>query len=149
MKPRDYKFGFNLSALILIVIILLPNIIWGFVPAQNDILRADSKTEILDIFATVFQVMLLAALCILQNKGAKTLRLSPFLIICAVTCVLYCICWILYYCAVVHITVIIGLCVFPCISFAFFAIDRKNYAALIPIVIFTILHFTSTAINFF
>ena len=149
MKPRDYKFGFNVSALILIAIILLPNIIWGFVPAKNDILRAESKTEILDIFATVFQVMLIAALCILQNKNAEKLRLSAFTSICAAFCVLYCICWILYYCAVVHITVIIGLCVFPCMSFAFFALDRKNYAALIPIVIFTVLHFTSTAINFF
>lgn len=149
MKLRDYKFGFNISALILIAIILLPNIIWGFVPAQNDILRAESSAPVLDAFATVFQVILLAALCILRNKNTEKLNFSVFLILCAATCALYVICWITYYCGLVHITLIIGLCVFPCISFAFFATDRKNYIALIPIAIFTVLHFTSTAVNFF
>lgn len=149
MKIRDYKFGFNISALILFAIIMLPNIIWSFVPAGNDILRAETTTRVLDIFATAFQVVMIAALCILRNKNAEKPNFSPFLIACAVSCAFYCICWILYYCAVVHITVIIGLCVFPCISFTLFAIDRKNYIALIPTVIFAILHFTSTAINFF
>lgn len=149
MKFRDYKFAFNISALILFAVILLPNIIWSFVPAGNDILRAETTTRILDIFATVFQVVMIAALCILRNKNAEKLRISPFLIACIVSCAFYCICWILYYCTAVHTTVLIGLCVFPCTSFALLAIDRKNYIALIPTVIFAILHFTSTAINFF
>ena len=149
MKIRDYKFTFNISALILFAAILLPNIIWAFVPAGNDILRAKTKTQALDISATVFQVIMIASLCILSNKNAEKLRIFPFLIACGVSTVFYCICWTLYYCTVVHITVIIGLCVFPCISFALYEIDRKNYIALIPTAIFTILHFTSTAVNFF
>ncbi|MDE7439384.1 MAG: hypothetical protein K2N23_02635 [Clostridia bacterium] len=149
MKLRDYKFGFNLSALVLFALIMLPNIIWFCVPAQNDVLRGESSTQILDIFASIFQVATIAALCILKNKNAEKLRFSVFLIICGVFCALYYICWIIYYCAVVHTTVLIGLSVFPCISFALYAVDRKNYIALIPTVIFAVLHFTSTAINFF
>ncbi len=149
VKISDYKFKFNIPALILFAAIMLPNIIWSFVPAPDDILRAETGTQVLDIFATVFQVVMIAALCILINKNAEKLRISLFFCLCAVFCALYCICWILYYCGIVHITVISGLCVFPCISFACFGIDRKNYIALIPTVIFTVLHFISTAINFF
>ena len=148
MKLKDYKFGFDIAAAVLFLIIMLPNIIWFFVPAPHDILRNASPTEILDIFATIFQVFTLATLCAIKNTTAKKLRLSPFVIIAAASCLAYYVAWIMYYCGIANGGVFVCLCIFPCCAFLLYAIDRKNFTAIIPITVFTVLHFTSTAINF-
>lgn len=148
MKIRDYKFSFNLSAFLLFVLIMAPNIVWFFVPSGNDILRDSSKTPLLDIFVTVSQVVMLTALCILKNRNAGKLKISPLIVLSVAFCLLYFVCWILYYCNVVNGAILICLSVFPCMSFLFYGIDRKNYPALIPVGLFTVLHLVSTIINF-
>ncbi|MDE6201493.1 MAG: hypothetical protein K2M47_06430 [Clostridiales bacterium] len=148
MKLGEHRFGFNISAAVLFLIIMLPNIIWFFVPAPHDILSNASKTEILDIFATVFQVLILATLCAIKNTTAKKLKLSVLIILSAAACLAYCICWAVYYCGIANGGVFVCLCIFPCCAFMLYAIDRKNLIAIIPITVFTVLHFISTAINF-
>ncbi len=148
MKLRDRKITFNISALILFVIIMLPNIVWFIVPSPNDILRAESTTPILDVFATVAQVMTIAALCIIKNSTAKKLDVTAFIILSLVFCLMYYICWVLYYLNTVNAFVIIGLSVFPCAAFAAYAVDRKNYIALFPTGLFAVLHLASSVINF-
>lgn len=147
-KLSEHKFGFDIWAAVLFLIIMLPNIIWFFVPAPRDILRNQSKTEILDIFATVFQVLTLATLCAIKNSTAKKLRFSPCIILCAVSCLAYYIAWVMYYCGIANGGVFVCLCIFPCAAFILYAVDRKNLIAIIPITVFAVLHFTSTAINF-
>lgn len=61
---------------------------------------------------------------------------------------LYYVCWILYYQGVMGVAVILGLTIFPCITFFLFAIDRHNYVAVVPILLFTTCHLTYTFINF-
>ncbi len=148
MKIKSYKFGFNISAVVIFLLIMLPNIIWFFVPAQNDILRNESSTQVLDVFVTVFQIMMLAALCLIKNVNAHKIKISLFIILSATFGLFYYICWILYYSGVVHEVVLLGLCIFPCCSFLFYGIDRKNYIALVPISVFAVLHLISSIINF-
>ena len=148
MKIKNYKFGFDVWALVLFVLIMLPNIIWFCVPSQNDILRNESTTQVLDVFVTVFQVIMLAVLCAIKNINVEKIKFSLFVILSAVFGLLYYACWILYYCGIVHAVVMLGLCILPCGAFLFYAVDRKNYFALIPIAVFAVLHFSSTLINF-
>ena len=56
--------------------------------------------------------------------------------------------WILYYVGIVDVFVILGLVIFPCLAFLFFAVDRKNRIAMIPISIFTICHLIYAVVNF-
>ncbi len=148
MKIKSYKFGFNISAAVIFVLIMLPNFIWFLVPAQNDILRNETSTQVLDVFATVFQIIMLAVLCLIKNVDAHKIKISLFMILSASFGLFYYICWILYYSGVVHGIVLLGLCIFPCCSFLFYGIDRKNYIAFVPISVFTVLHLISTIINF-
>ncbi len=148
MKIKSYKFGFNISAVVVFVLIMLPNIIWFFVPAQNDILRNESSTQVLDVFVTVFQILMLAVLCVIKNIYARKIKFSLFIILSASFVLLYYVCWILYYSGVVHAIVLLGLCIFPCCSFLFYGLDRKNCIALVPISVFSVLHLISTIINF-
>lgn len=148
MKIKNYKFGFDIWALVLFALIMLPNIIWFCVPSQNDILRNESTTQVLDVIVTVFQVIMLATLCMFKNVNAEKIKFSLFFILSTIFGLLYYVCWVLYYANVVYAVVLLGMCILPCCAFVFYALDRKNYFALIPIVVFCILHLTSTVINF-
>ena len=48
---KKYKIGFDIWGLIIFIIIMIPNFIWFAVPAPNDILREESITKTVDVFA--------------------------------------------------------------------------------------------------
>ena len=62
---KHYRFGFDLWGLVLFLLVMLPNFIWFAVPAPNDVLRAGSVTPVVDVIASVCQVMTVACLCFL------------------------------------------------------------------------------------
>lgn len=145
---KKYRFGFDIWGLVLFLIIMIPNFIWFVIPAPNDILRTNSITEIPDRIASVCQGFMIAALCILINQERKKLSITPFIIAMITCCLLYFISWIIYYQGIVNTLVILGLTIPPCLAFLFWAIDRKNGIAVIPISIFTICHFIYAMVNF-
>lgn len=145
---KKYKLGFNVWGLLLFLIIMLPNFYWFAVPAPNDVLRAESTTGTIDTIASIAQVLMIIALCIIVNKDSKKIMMSPLIIATIISCFLYFMGWIFYYQGVTNAVVILTLCVFPCLAFLFFAIDRKNRVAIIPILIFTVCHLIYGVINF-
>lgn len=145
---KKYKLSFGIWGLLLFLIVMIPNFIWFVIPAPNDILRANSITETIDIVASVCQVLMIVALCIFRNRESKKLCITPFMIISAGCCLLYFVSWIVYYGGIVNAIVILGLTIPPCLAFLFFAIDRKNGIALIPISVFTICHLIYGVVNF-
>lgn len=148
MKIKDYKFTFNLSAVILFVFIMLPNIIWFAAPPSNDPLRNPSLIPTIDTLASIMQVVMIFSLCAIKNLTAPKFKFSSLIGATVIFCFLYYVCWILYYLGIVNGFIMICLCLLPCASFTFYAVDRKNYLSINPIIIFTVLHFVSTLINF-
>jgi len=145
---KKYKLGFDIWGLLLFLIIMVPNFIWFAVPAPNDVLRAESVTEAVDIIASICQVLMVIALCIFVNRKSCKLRITPLVIAVIICCLLYFVSWISYYAGIVNTVIILGLTVFPCLAFIFFAVDRKNMMALVLISIFTICHLIYGVANF-
>lgn len=149
MFSEKYKFGFDIWGAVVFLVIMIPNFIWFAVPAPNDVLRDDSITDSFDIIASVCQVLMAAALCAIINRKRKKISITPLIIAAMICCLLYFACWIIYYIGVVNMIVILGLTVPPCLAFLFFAVDRKNMLAVIPILIFTVCHLIYAVVNFF
>ncbi len=145
---KRYKLSFEIWGLLLFLIVMIPNFIWFAIPAPNDILRAKSITEMVDTVASVCQILMIVAISIIRNRESKKLCISPFIIMAATCYLLYVASWIAYYSGMTNVVVILGLTIPPCLAFLFFAIDRKNGIALIPISIFTICHLVYGAVNF-
>lgn len=137
---KKYRIGFDIWGALLFLVIMLPNFIWFAVPAPNDILRTDSITKALDTIASVCQVLMAVFLCIFINKEREKTKLSRFIIAVMISCFLYYASWGLYYGGITNSFVILGLTVPPCLAFFFFALDRKNMIAVIPIFVFTVCH---------
>ena len=145
---KNYKLSFEIWGLLLFLIVMIPNFIWFAIPAPNDILRERSITETIDTVASVCQILMITALCIFRNREYRKRCVTPFIIMVAGCCFLYFLSWTVYYVGIVHVIVILGLTIPPCLAFLFFAIDRKNGIALIPILIFTICHLIYGVVNF-
>ncbi|MCQ2593216.1 MAG: hypothetical protein MJ188_10590 [Treponema sp.] len=145
---KKYSFGFDFLGLSLFVLVMIPNFIWFAVPAPNDILRTDSLTPIIDVIGSISQVIFIAAMCMLVKKDVEKIRFSKLIIAALIMVVLYFTGWILYYCDFVNSAVIILLTIPPCTAFILYTVDRKNFIAVIPGVIFTICHIIYGAVNF-
>lgn len=145
---KRYKLGFDIWGLLLFLVIMIPNFIWFIVPAPNDILRAESITEIFDTIASICQVLMVAALCFLVNKKSEKLCVSPLIVAVIFCCFFYFACWTGYYVGIINTVTILGLTLFPCLAFLLFAIDRQNRIAIVPISVFTICHLIYGAANF-
>lgn len=145
---KKYRFCFDIWSFLLFLIIMIPNFIWFAVPAPNDSLRTDSVTQMFDAVASICQVLMIIILCIFRNRECKKISISPFIVTVIVCCLLYFTSWIVYYIGIVNVAVILGLTIPPCLAFLFFAIDRKNKIAIIPILIFTVCHLIYGVANF-
>ena len=145
---KKYKLSFEICGVLLFLIVMIPNFIWFAIPAPNDILRAKSITETVDTVASVCQILMIVAICIFRKKKKKKLCITPHIIMVAICYLLYVASWIAYYNGMANVIVILGLTIPPCLAFLFFAIDRKNGIALIPISIFTICHLVYGVVNF-
>ena len=145
---NKYRFGFDVWGLILFLLVMFPNFIWFAVPAPNDVLRSESATPIIDIIASVCQVLTVACLCFVINKERSKLRFS-LLVIAAVICIVaYYIGWGLYYSGIASDGVILMLTIPPCLAFILFAADRKNLPAVLFATGFAVCHLIFAIMNF-
>lgn len=145
---RRYRFSFDPIALILFVLIMLPNIFWFAVPSINDVLREESHTPTVDLIGSVFQVIFIIALIIITRTPKIKFKFNILTTLAVVSLAAYYILWAFYYLGVVNSFLMLGLCIFPCASFIIYEIFKKNYIALIPTVLFTICHLTYCVFNF-
>lgn len=146
--PKPYRFGFDLWGLLLFLLVMLPNFIWFAVPATNDVLRTESMTPIADTIASVCQVLMIACLCFVINGRRSKLRFSPLVIATIACIVVYYAGWLLYYGGVATPWVILLLTLPPCLTFIFFAIDRRNLPAVLFATIFAVCHLIFAVVNF-
>ena len=149
MKLLDqYRFGFDVWGLILFLLVMLPNFIWFAVPAPNDVLRTESIMPIVDMVASVCQILTIACLCFVINKERRKLRFSPLAIATVVCIVVYYTGWALYYIGNASTWVILLMTIPPCLAFILFAADRKNLLAVLFATVFAVCHLIFAIMNF-
>ena len=145
---KKYKMSFDVWALVVFLIIMIPNFIWSAVPAPDDILRTESATKVIDIIGSIFQVLMIFTLCVFINPDRNKLSFTKTIIAMICCIVIYFCSWVFYYLGVTNGLVILGLTIPPCVAFLFFAVDRKNYISVIPIAIFTVCHIIFGVVNY-
>ncbi|WP_281672426.1 hypothetical protein [Pseudoramibacter alactolyticus] len=149
MRVLDkYRFGFDVWGLVLFFIIMIPNFIWFAVPAENDVLRTESITPVIDMIASIAQVTMIITLCIIKRSDNDKPGKRSLLLIIVLLVVLYGLGWIAYYMGNIGLLTILDLCIAPSLAFIVFAIYRRNYPALILAMIFTVCHVIFGVVNF-
>ena len=145
---QQYRFGFDFWGLLLFLLVMLPNFIWFAVPAPNDVLRTESVTPVVDVMASICQVLTVACLCFLINEKRDKLRFSPLVIAAAVCVAVYYLGWVLYYSGIANSWIILLMTLPPCLAFILFAADRKNLPAVLFASVFAVGHAMFALVNF-
>ncbi len=145
---KNYKFRFDIWALLLFLLIMLPNLIWSVIPAPDDVLRKESVTATIDLITSACQVLMIASLTFLNNTESPKFGLTPLVIGAGVCCLIYYLCWWAYYQGIVGPLIIMGLTLPPSLAFVMYAIDRKNLIAAILALCFTAGHSVYAIMNF-
>ncbi len=78
---KRYKLSFEIWGLLLFLIVMIPNFIWFAIPAPNDILRAESITEMVDTVASVCQILMIVSICIFRNRERVKSCVYPLLLL--------------------------------------------------------------------
>ena len=145
---KRYRWGFEPWALLLFALIMLPNILWAWLPAPQDVLRVESLTPVTDMIAGAAQAATIAALVLLRHERCpQTVRSG----LCAASalCVLgYWLAWALYYQGMTAAPVILMMTLLPCAALLLFALNRRNQLALAAGSAFAVCHFVFAMINF-
>ena len=145
---KNYRIGFDWIGLILFLVIMIPNFIWFVVPAPNDVLRTESVTGTIDSIASVFQVLMVASLCLVINRNNTASKVIGTIITVMACVVLYYICWLCYYQGNTEMAVLIGITVFPCAAFLIYSHKRKNMIAAFFAGVFSMCHLIYVIVNF-
>ena len=127
---------------------MIPNFIWFFVPAPNDVLRTGSVTGTIDNIASVCQVLMVVSLCLIINRKNKELKVTGTVITVIACIFLYYICWHIYYQGNADTAVLTGLTIFPCAAFLIYSYERRNLIAAFFAGVFSVCHLIYTIVNF-
>lgn len=147
-QVAKYRFGFDVRALILFIVMMLPNIIWFVSPNQDNLTSEGSLVDGLEIIVSIAQVIMVGALCFVMNDAREVpmKKWNTILIYAMVT--LYYIGWVFYYFGTVNLLLIVILSVTPGVAFLIFSIARKNIIAMIATIVFLICHLIASLIIF-
>lgn len=144
---RKYRMGFDIFALLLFLLIMLPTWLWAVFPAPVDILRTPSRTPVWDGVGRVCQIVFVFLLCTFLHEGRRGLAMGPMLFCCIMSTVLYYAGWGLYYAGVTAWPVILLMTLPPCLAFGFWAMHQRCRIALIPIGGFMVCHLIGAVVN--
>lgn len=145
---KRYRFGLEPWALLLFALIMLPNILWAFMPAPDDVLRVESLTPVTDMLASAAQAVTIAALVLLRHERRPQTVRSGMCAASALCLLGYWLAWALYYQGVTNAAVILMMTLLPCAALLLFAINRRNLPAFMTGSVFTVCHCIFSMINF-
>lgn len=140
---KNYKPGVDLWGLVLFGLLLLPNVVYWCIPKEYHL----GGSGALDIAAKVFQAISLVLLVfVVRREREKFSFSSPMIYFSSLFLLLYYIAWIFFFCGYGNAAVLLFLAGCPCVTLLLFEIWRKNWIALFPTAVFSVLHIVATVL---
>lgn len=145
---KQLRLGFSPGGLLAFVLVMLPNLLWLLAPPPSDPLAANSApSALLELLEHASQWVLVATLVLLVNRG-KGRSSRVFLFAAALPLVGYYALWAAYYAGMSPAWLLLGLAVLPPLFFCLVSVWLRNWAALLPAVVFGIAHLAVTCFNY-
>lgn len=73
---KKYNLKLDKIGLTLFLVLMLPTFFWAIVPSTNDVLRVQSKTPQIDVFASVLQAIMVILMCSFSRKEIEDKKLN-------------------------------------------------------------------------
>lgn len=151
---KNLYLGLWLIGLALFAIQELPYIIMPLIPLQtNPIMNMPTNSVFLDVCEKIFGVLCVAVMCLIVHSDNKLFSIKTnsekvFFAVAAVIIALNFIGWIIYYCGIQTVAVmIVFIFAMPPLYYLFIGLWRKNYFLVAVGGIFFVIHLSNAFVN--
>lgn len=141
----NYIINFSLKGLLVFILVMLPNIYY-FKQLKSVESSPKVNHRLLDILEHTSQMIFIFLLVFVVNKKETQFN-SPLLIVMAILLVIYYVLWIFYIRKMNHILLLEGLAIVPVIYFLTAQLWLMNYPAMVPTILFGVIHVIITYQN--
>ena len=148
---KDYRIGFSIKGFAAVLCVMMPNILWAILPPANDMLAGNNAgNPMYDVVLNVCRFLIVALLVLLSNKTVRNNGTSRTLLCVSGFWLLgYFGSWVLYYLGNTNPwLLVLGLAASPSLYFVFIGLWLKNIPAILPSIVFAIIHVAVTYANF-
>ncbi len=143
----DYTFGISWKGILIFLLPMIPNIFYFLFPKVNVPGNAANKHLILDIAEHGSQAVFVFLLVFLLSKQDSAV-LSFYTLGLAVILLTYFVLWIFFFLGTKKLMILLGLAILPVAYFILAEIWLHNIPAVIPTVIFGIIHTIITCLDY-
>lgn len=143
----NYYLGFSWKGLIVFLLPMIPNIFYFMFPAPEGTGIIANNHMILDVLEHGCQAIFIFMLIFVISKQTYKIQ-SSYTIGMAMLLIFYFALWILYFTGKANLIILLGMAIVPVIYFIVAEIWLNNYLAIIPTVLFGLLHVIITYINY-
>lgn len=147
---RKYRLRFSFKGAFIFFLAFLPTIIWMIYPPSLDPIAEITAPNLLweQVERSSQIIMVVLLITLIRKDPSIEKHVHIHLGFALVSLLGYYALWISYYAGVLAPWVYIGLAIFPTLYFLFSALWLENYLAIVPTLIFGIVHTTVTVSNF-
>lgn len=141
---QKYKQGIDFWALIAVVMVVLPEIVYACIPAFTGLF----PYHVPEIFARIFQAAgcILLVFFVLREPPEKKPFFDSLYMTATLALLLDYTAWILYFCGITTFGVVIFLKVCPCVFLLLLTFEKKNALAAIPLAAYSLISIVSFCI---
>ncbi|MDK8183550.1 hypothetical protein [Paenibacillus sp. UMB4589-SE434] len=143
----DFYWGFSWKGFLVVLLPMIPNILYFTIPNLISIGGAKGSHKVLDFIEHGSQFVYMALLVMVVSTQTIPFK-SNDLIGMAIFLIAYYVLWILLFTGHKNILVLLCMAIFPVIYFILAEIWLYNYFAIVPTVIFGIVHMIITYKDF-
>lgn len=143
----SYSFGFSWEGFIIVLLPMIPNIFYFMLQNVISSGKVENKNFILDVIEHGNQLIYIGLLIFVINNRYASIQ-SGYVIGMAIFLLLYYVFWGLLFSRKKNIIILLGLAVFPVVYFILGEILIYNFIAIIPTIIFGIVHVIITYTDF-
>ena len=143
----NYYLGFSMKGLIIFLLPMIPNIFYFLFPAPEVTGNIANNHIILDVLEHGSQAIFIFMLIFVISKQTSRIQ-SPYTTGMAILLIFYFALWILYFTGKANLIILLGMAILPVAYFILAEIWLNNYLAIIPTVLFGIVHVIITYINY-
>jgi hypothetical protein len=143
----NYAFGFSAKGLIIFLLPMIPNLLYFLLPKKSNAFgNGYNKHIVLDIIEHGSQAVFVLMLVFLLNRQSSPV-FSPYTLSFGIALIIYYILWGIYFSGNNKLFVLLGLAVIPVVYFILAEVWLHNLPAVIPTVIFGMVHSIITYID--
>lgn len=143
----NYHFGFSLKGFIIFLLPMIPNLFYFLIPASDTTGNSVNSHIILDILEHGSQAVFFFMIIFIIRKQTYE-NICSYTVGMAIMLLFYYVFWFFCFTGKSNLIILLAMAILPVIYFILAEIWLNNYLAIIPTIIFGIVHVIITYMDF-